>query len=140
MLADPRRGIKAARAGIFDGLCSSSPSAMGQMRRGKIIAMGDTQAKVLEQGTERTWKTPCLAMQGYTDAEGRNEDAPYGPPPERVIVATKARKFQRGGTVTSDDREGRGITVGDAWHMCANRQRRARKVDITQGFHHSEAP
>ena len=46
------------------------------MRRGKIIAMRDTQATVLEQGTKRTWKLPCLAMQGDTEVERRTEQAP----------------------------------------------------------------
>ena len=49
-------------------------------------------------------------MQGYTDAERRAEQAPYEPPPEPVTAATKAREFQRGDTVTFDDRDGRGIT------------------------------
>jgi len=34
------------------------------MRNGKIIAMRDAQATVLEQGTKRTWKLQCPAMQG----------------------------------------------------------------------------
>jgi len=34
----------------------------------------------------------------------------YEPPPEPVTAATKAREFQRGDTVTFDDRDGRGIT------------------------------
>ena len=80
------------------------------MRRGKIIAMKDTQATVLEEGTKRTWKIPCVAIEGYTDAERRTEEAPYEPPPEPVTAATNAREFQRGDTVTFDDRGGRGIT------------------------------
>ena len=80
------------------------------MRRGKIIAMKDPQATVLEEGTKRRWKIPCVAMQGYTDAERRTEQASYEPPPEPVTAGTKAREFQRGDTVTFDDRDGRGIT------------------------------
>lgn len=54
----------------------------GQIRSGKIIAMKDTQATLLEQGTQRTWKMPCVAMQGYTGAERRSEQAaPYEPRP-----------------------------------------------------------
>ena len=82
----------------------------GQMRRGKIIAMRDTQATVLEEATKRTWKIPCLAMQGYTDAERRSEQVPYEPPPEPITAATKTREFQRGDTVTFDDRDDRNIT------------------------------
>ena len=49
-------------------------------------------------------------MQGYTEANRRGEQAPYEPPPEPITAATKAREFQRGDTVTFDDREGRDIT------------------------------
>ena len=109
ILADPRRGIK-ARASLHLGQPVQFVDFRdGQMRRGKIIAMRDTQATVLEEGTKRTWKIPCLAMQGYADAERRSEQAPYEPPPEPVISATKAREFQRGDTVTFDDRDGRAI-------------------------------
>jgi hypothetical protein len=65
---------------------------------------------VLEEGTKRTWKIPCVAMQGYTEAERRSEQAQYEPPPEPVTAETKAREFQRGDTVTFDDRDGRGVT------------------------------
>ncbi len=47
------------------------------MRRGKIIARRDTQATVLEEGSRRTWKIPCVAMQGYTEADRRGEQAQY---------------------------------------------------------------
>ena len=110
MLADPRRGI-AARASLHLGQAVQFVDFRdGQMRRGKIIAMRDTQATVLEQGTKRTWKIPCVAMQGYTDTERRTEQAPYEPPPEPVAAAAPAREFQRGDTVTFDDRDGRGVT------------------------------
>ena len=110
MLADPRRGI-AARASLHLGQPVQFVDFRdGQMRRGKIIAMRDTQATVLEDGTKRTWKIPCVAMQGYTDTDRRTDQAPYEPPPEPVIAATKAREFQRGDAVTFDDRDGRGIT------------------------------
>jgi hypothetical protein len=59
MLADPRRGI-AARAGLHLGQAVWFVDFRdGQMRRGKIIAMKDTQATVLEEGTKRTWKIPA---------------------------------------------------------------------------------
>ena len=56
MLADPRRGI-AARANLHLGQPVQFVDFRdGQMRRGKIIAMRDTQATVLEEGTKRTRK------------------------------------------------------------------------------------
>jgi hypothetical protein len=110
MLADPRRGIK-ARASLHLGQPVQFVDFRdGKMRRGKIIAMRDTQATVLEEGTKRTWKISCLPMQGYTVAERRTEQAPYEAPPEPVIAATSAREFQRGDTDTFNDRDGRAIT------------------------------
>ncbi len=79
------------------------------MRSGKIIGFKDTQATVLEQGTKRTWKIPCLSMQGYTDADRQNPQSPYVPPPEPVSAPRKSRAVQQGDTVTFDDRDGRGL-------------------------------
>ena len=72
--------------------------------------MTDKQATVLEEGTKRTRKIPCVAMQGYTEADRRGEQAPYEPPPAPITAANKAREFQLGDTVKFDDREGRDIT------------------------------
>jgi len=110
MLADPRRSL-AARANLHLGQAVHFVDFRdGQMRRGKIIAMKDTQATALEQGTKRTWKIPCVAMQGYTEAERRTEPTPYEPPPDPVTAASKAREYPRGDTVTFEDRDGRGVT------------------------------
>ncbi len=110
MLADPRRSL-AARASLHLGQSVRFVDFRdGQMRLGKIIAFEDTQATVLEQETKRTWKIPCVSMQGYTDAERHDEQANYVPPPEPVNAATKARAFQQGDSVTFDDRDGRAIT------------------------------
>lgn len=104
MLSDPRRGI-AARASLHLGQPVHFVDFRdGQMRRGKIIAMRDTQATVLEEGTKRTWKIPCLAMQGYDDVDRQGEHAPYEPPPEPVRAASPARQFERGDTATFDDK------------------------------------
>jgi len=54
----------------------------GQMRRGKIIAMNDTRASVSEDVTKRTWKNPCVAMEGYTEVDRSTQQAVYEPPPE----------------------------------------------------------
>jgi hypothetical protein len=110
LLAEPRRGL-AARADLHLGQAVRFVDFRdGQMRSGKIIAFKDTQATVLEQGTKRTWKIPCVSMQGYTEAERTAEQAAYEPPPEPMMPKTPAREFQRGNTVTFDDRDGRGIT------------------------------
>lgn len=110
LLADPRRGL-AARANLHLGQAVRFVDFRdGQMRSSKIIAFKDTQATVLEQGTKRSWKIPCVSMQGYTEAERAAEQAAYEPPPEPAAAKTPAREFQRGDTVTFDDRDGRGIT------------------------------
>lgn len=110
MLADPQRGL-AARASLHLGQPVRFVDFRdGQMRRGKIVAFKDTRATVLEQGTKRTWKIPCVAMQGYTEAERQDEPSAYAPPPEPATAAAKAREFQRGDTVTFEDRNGRIIT------------------------------
>jgi ribosomal protein L35AE/L33A len=108
MLANPRRGL-AARANLHLGQAVSFVDFRdGQMRRGKIIAMKDIQTTVLEECTKRTWKIPCIAIE--PDAERRASQAPYEPPPEPVVAASKAREFNRGDTVTFNDREGRVLT------------------------------
>ena len=77
MLSDPRRAV-AARTSLHLGQSVRFADFRdGQMRSGKIIAFKDTQATVLEQGTKRPWKIPCVAMQGYTDAERHDEQANY---------------------------------------------------------------
>lgn len=110
MLADPRRGI-AARAALHLGQPVQFVDFRdGQMRRGKIIAMRDTQATVLEDGTKRTWKIPCLSMQGYDGTERQDNHTPYEPPPEPSSTISRARGFQRGDTVTFEDKDGRNVT------------------------------
>lgn len=110
MLAEPRRAM-AARANLHLGQPVQFVDFRdGQMRRGKIIAMRDTQATVLEEGTKRTWKLPCLAMQGYRGTEHRDEQAAYEPPPEPASSTHRAREFERGDTVTFNDQQGRNIT------------------------------
>ena len=49
-------------------------------------------------------------MQRYTEVARAAEHAAYGPPPEPAMAKSPARAFQRGDTVTFDDRDGRGIT------------------------------
>ena len=73
-------------------------------------AVHNTQATVLEQGTKRTWKIPCVSMQGYTDAERQGAQTQYVPPPEPATATTRTREFQQGDTATFEGRDGRSIT------------------------------
>jgi hypothetical protein len=122
MLADPRRGL-AARATLHLGQSVRFVDFRdGQIRQGKIIAFRDTQATVLEQGTKRTWKIPCVSMEGFTDANRHDGPAPYEPPPEPEAPPTPARDFQCGDTVTFEDRDGRHINgVIDRAHQSTHR-------------------
>ena len=110
MLADPRRGL-ASRTDLHLGQTVRFVDFRdGQMRSGKVIAFKDTQATVLEQGTKRTWKIPCVAMEGCSAAERHDGQTPYVPPPEPAAATTPARAFQPGDTVTFEDRHRRAIT------------------------------
>ncbi len=62
MLADPRRSLSVRTQLHLGQTVRFVDFRDGQMRSGKIIAFRDTQASVLEQGTKRTWKIPCLLL------------------------------------------------------------------------------
>jgi hypothetical protein len=110
MLADPRRSL-AARAALNLGqaVCFVDHRD-GQMRLGKIIAFKDTRATVLEEGVRRTWKIPCVAMEGFFAADREDARTGYEPPPEPAAPPSPARGFQQGDTVTFQDRDGRTVT------------------------------
>ena len=73
-------------------------------------AVHNTQATVLEQGTKRTWKIPCVSMQGYTDAARQDAQTQYVPPPEPATATTRTQEFQQGDTATFEGRDGQSIT------------------------------
>ena len=109
LLADPRRRAQ-ARLNLHLGQTVRFVDFRdGQMRSGKVVALKATQATVIEQGNQRSWKLPFVAVQGLTEAERRAEQAPYEPPPEPVSAATPLRAFQRGDTVTFEASDGRAI-------------------------------
>jgi len=90
MLADPRRSL-ASRTDLHLGQAVRFVDFRdGQMRSGKVIAFKDTQATVLEQGTRRTWKIPCVAMEACSAAERHDGQTPYVPPPEPAAATTPA--------------------------------------------------
>mgnify|MGYP006202990499 CR=1 FL=1 len=95
MLADPRRGI-AARASLHLGQPVQFVDFRdGQMRRGTIIAMRDTQATVLEEGPGHKYLIQHSAGSGKTklidvEVDWRRQarqfmpDAPNGSPSSAV--------------------------------------------------------
>jgi len=106
-LADPRRRL-AARTSLH------LEHSVRRLPRGSYEPWQDHRnygdaGDDAEHGTKRIWKIPYVAIRGYTDAERRAPQATYEPPLEPVIVATSARGFQRGDSVTFDDRDGRGL-------------------------------
>lgn len=80
MLTDPRRSLEARTQLHLGQTMRFVDFRHGQMRSCKIIAFRDTQATVLKQGTKRTWKIPSLSMQGYSDRDRQDEQAPYVQP------------------------------------------------------------
>lgn len=110
MLADPRRS-GAARAALHLGQAVRFVDHRdGQMRLGKIIAFKDTRATVLEEGVRRTWKIPCVAMEGHVAADREHPGAGYEPPPEPAAPPSPSRGFQQGDRVTFQDRDGCTVT------------------------------
>jgi hypothetical protein len=110
LLADPRRNMSARSQLHLGQAVEFVDFRTGQMRLGKIIALKDTQATVMEAATRRSWKLPCLGIQGHAAPDRSLGEAPYEPPPEPKAPPGSARAFQKGDTVTFEDRSGRGIT------------------------------
>ena len=70
----------------------------GQMRRGKIIAMRDTQATVLEEGTRIEWKLPDTKRSSHR----RPRAAPANSSPSEA--AANRNDFRCGEKVSFEDR------------------------------------
>ena len=82
MLADPRR-IIAVRTNMHLGQTVRFLDYRdGQMRRGKVVALKDTQVTLHEDGTRREWKLPYAAIEppAPTAAQAQPQPAPPAPP------------------------------------------------------------
>jgi hypothetical protein len=132
MLADPRR-IIAVRTNMHLGQTVRFLDYRdGQMRRGKVVALKDTQVTLHEDGTRREWKLPYAAIEppAPTAAQPQPQPAPPAPPrPARndfrcgekvafddkylnTVVGTIVRINQR--TATIDPGDGTNWRVGFA--------------------------
>jgi hypothetical protein len=75
MLADPRR-IIAVRTNMHMGQTVRFLDWRdGQMRNGRVVAMGDTKVTLREEGARHEWKLPYAAVEPPTGA------VPQTPPP-----------------------------------------------------------
>jgi hypothetical protein len=107
LLADPKRTM-AARGDLHLGQAVQFVDfRSGQIRHGKLIARHDTQATVLEQDVQRSWKIPYVAIAPADIGPGAHAK-PYEPPPEPAAPAG-APQFRLGDKVTFDDAKGRAL-------------------------------
>lgn len=107
MLADPKRTV-AARASLHLGQpVQFIDFRSGQIRQGKLIARHDTQATVIEQGVQRSWKIPYVAI-APADSKPREQAPAYEPPAEPAAPAGTPA-LRPGDKVTFDDAKGRAL-------------------------------
>ncbi len=99
MLADPRR-IIAVRTNMHMGQTVRFLDWRdGQMRNGRVVAMGDTKVTLREEGTRHEWKLPYAAVEPPTGA------APQTPPPPAPPQLKPGRgDFRCGEKVSFEDR------------------------------------
>jgi hypothetical protein len=78
MLADPRRIIKVRTNMHMGQTVRFLDWRSGQMRDGRIVAMGDTKVTLHEMGTRTEWKLPYTAVEAPQAAS--SDAAPQSPP------------------------------------------------------------
>ena len=80
MLADPRR-IIAVRTNMHMGQTVRFLDWRdGQMRNGRVVAMGDAKVTLHEEGTRVEWKLPYTAVEPPQTTGGAAENPPPSPP------------------------------------------------------------
>jgi hypothetical protein len=81
MLADPRR-IIAVRTNMHMGQTVRFLDWRdGQMRNGRVVAMGDAKVTLHEEGTRSEWKLPYTAIEPPQAASGAAAPSPPAAPP-----------------------------------------------------------
>jgi hypothetical protein len=101
LLADPRR-IIAVRTNMNLGQTVRFLDWRdGQMRRGKVVAMKDTQVTLHEEGTRREWKLPYAAVEpALATGQPTTADVSAKPPP----IKASRNDFRSGKKVSFDDK------------------------------------
>jgi hypothetical protein len=101
MLADPRR-IIAVRTNMHLGQTVRFLDWRdGQMRNGRVVAMGDAKVTLHEEGTRREWKLPYAAVEPPRAAPGAATPAPAATPAQ---VKPGRGDFRCGEKVSFEDK------------------------------------
>lgn len=97
LLADPKRIVAIRKHLILGQAVRYFDFQNGEMKEGRITAMGDRQVTIQELGSRKAWKLPYAAI----ESEAQSEPEPH-PTPK---AATPARSdFHRGDQVAFEDR------------------------------------
>jgi hypothetical protein len=81
MLSDPRR-IIAVRTNMHMGqVVRFLDWRSGQMRSGRVIAMGDTNVTLHDEATRNQWKLPYAAVETPSAQSTTAQQPPHAPPP-----------------------------------------------------------
>ncbi len=101
MLADPRR-ILAVRTNMHSGqIVRFLDWRSGQMRDGRVIAMGDANVTLYDESTRQQWKLPYAAVEPPT----ANHVAPWAPAAATPSPAKPGRgDFRSGQQVSFEDK------------------------------------
>jgi hypothetical protein len=84
MLADPRR-IIAVRTNMHMGQSVRFLDWRdGQMRNGRVVAMGDAKVTLHEEGTRREWKLPYAAVEPPKTSTSAAAQTPPPPAPQPI--------------------------------------------------------
>jgi hypothetical protein len=101
MLADPRR-IIAVRTNMHMGQTVRFLDWRdGQMRNGRVVAMGDAKVTLHEEGTRSEWKLPYTAIEPPHAASGAAAPSPPAAPPP---IKPGRGDFRSGEKVSFEDK------------------------------------
>ena len=81
MLADPRRIVKVRTNMHMGQTVRFLDWRSGQMRNGRVVAMGDNKVTLHEEGTRTEWKLPYTAVEAPQTASSEPTQTPPANPP-----------------------------------------------------------
>jgi hypothetical protein len=101
MLSDPRRIIKVRTNMHMGQTVRFLDWRSGQMRDGRVVAMGDTKVTLHEMGTRTEWKLPYTAVEPPQPA---SSEATQTPPPSPSEIKPGRGDFRCGEKVSFEDK------------------------------------
>jgi hypothetical protein len=118
----------------------------GQMRNGRVVAMGDAKVTMREEGTRHEWKLPYAAVEPPTGAAPQTS-----PPPAPPQLKPGRGDFRCGEKVSFEDRylqtqvgtivPWRAVRTGCQWaFVCASSRRRSSSCANQHHLHARGAP